>query len=86
MRVVRIAEVPTEPANSPLMTDAERLHGQAIVVPDEAKDFNCGIVNFPQGVAQLLPRPHQRSNPGDNLRASASSLRRAKSGSCPSAT
>lgn len=48
VRVVRIAEVPVEPANSPLMTGGE-VTRQPIVVPDEAKDFNCGIVNFPRG-------------------------------------
>ena len=53
MRVVRIAEVPKEPANSPLMT-SEEVTRQGIVVPQEAKDFNCGIVNFPRGTRNFF--------------------------------
>jgi quercetin dioxygenase-like cupin family protein len=48
VRVIRIAEVPREPANSPLMTGGD-VTRQPLVPPAEAKEFNCGIVNFPRG-------------------------------------
>ncbi len=48
MKVVRTAEVPEEPADSPLMTGGA-VTRQNIVPPEIAKNFNCGIVNFPRG-------------------------------------
>ena len=48
MRIVRIAEVPEEAANSPLMMGGA-VTRQAIVPPEMAKFVNCGIVNFPRG-------------------------------------
>ena len=48
MRVVRTAEVAETPADSPLFVGGE-VTRQAVVPPEAAKNFNCGIVNFGSG-------------------------------------
>ena len=47
MRVVRTAEVPEQPADSPLFMG--KVTRQALVPAETAKNFNCGMVNFSRG-------------------------------------
>ncbi len=48
MRVIRIAEVPEQIADTPLFTGG-RVTRQVLVSAETAKTFNCGIINFDRG-------------------------------------
>ena len=48
MKVVRISDLPKEPAESPLFTGGQGFR-QSIVDPSESQSFNFSIVNFTAG-------------------------------------
>ena len=56
MRVIRIAEVPEQIADTPLFTGG-RVTRQVLVSAETAKTFNCGIINFDRGTRNKVPHP-----------------------------
>ena len=48
MKVVKVAELPRQPANAPLFTGTQ-VFRQEIVQPGESQSFNFSVVNFSAG-------------------------------------
>jgi len=55
MKVVRISDLPKEPAESPLFTGGQ-VFRQLIVDPSESQSFNFSIVNFSAGARNKFHR------------------------------
>ena len=52
MKIIKPAEVPAQPATSPLFTG--EVSRQPILTPEMSQNFNLGIVNFPAGVRNKM--------------------------------
>ena len=52
MQIIKPAEVPAQPATSPLFTG--EVSRQPILTPEMSQNFNLGIVNFPAGVRNKM--------------------------------